>query len=267
MRPGNRVVEAFGGTEPVTPLAGGRGTAWRAGAVVLKPLDLAREELEWQAAVLGGLSDAAVRLSRPLRASSGELVVGGWTAWELVAGRHEPRRWAEIIAAGDRFHDLVADVPRPGFIDQRSHQWAIADRVAWGELPAADYVDAKHLAQLVATRRPVRAASSLIHGDLTGNVLFADGLAPAVIDISPYWRPRGLATAVVIADALVWEGAPDEVVDAGGGVDELGQLLLRALISRVVADHLVRCNQPGRPDDDDDPYLRPVELACALAGG
>jgi uncharacterized protein (TIGR02569 family) len=259
-------VEAFGGTEPVTPLAGGRGTAWRAGAVVLKPLDLAREELEWQAAVLGGLADGAVRLSRPLRASSGELVVGGWTAWEHVAGRHEPRRWAEIIAAGDRFHDLLADVPRPGFIDRRTHQWAIADRVAWGELPAAHYADAKHLTRLVSTRRPVRAASSLIHGDLTGNVLFADGLAPAVIDISPYWRPRGLATAVVIADALVWEGAPDEVVDAGGEVDELGQLLLRALIFRVVADHLVRRDEPVRPDDD-DPYLRPVELACALAGG
>jgi uncharacterized protein (TIGR02569 family) len=259
-------VEAFGGTEPVTSLAGGRGTAWRAGAVVLKPLDLAREELEWQAAVLGGLADGAVRLSRPLRASSGELVVGGWTAWEHVAGRHEPRRWAEIIAAGDRFHDLVADVPRPGFIDRRTHQWAIADRVAWGELPAAHYADAKHLTRLVSARRPVQAASSLIHGDLTGNVLFADGVAPAVIDISPYWRPRGLATAVVIADALVWEGAPAEVVDAGVGVAELGQLVLRALIFRVVADHLVRRDHSVRPGGD-DPYLRPVELACALAGG
>ena len=40
----------------------------------------------------------------------------------------------------------------------------------------------------------------LVHCDLTGNVLFAAGLPPAVIDISPYWRPPSYAEGVVVAD-------------------------------------------------------------------
>jgi hypothetical protein len=48
----------------------------------------------------------------------------------------------------------------------------------------------------------------LIHGDLTGNVLFHDELPPAIIDFTPYWRPLEFQSAVVVADALVWEGAP-----------------------------------------------------------
>jgi hypothetical protein len=38
-------------------------------------------------------------------------------------------------------------------------------------------------------------------------VLFHDGLPPAIIDFTPYWRPVGYASAIVVADALVWEGA------------------------------------------------------------
>ena len=60
----------------------------------------------------------------------------------------------------------------------------------WGELDARDIPVVKHLPALLAAVRPVSGvAPQLIHGDLTGNVLFGDGLAPAIIDLSPYWRP------------------------------------------------------------------------------
>ena len=55
-----------------------------------------------------------------------------------------------------------------------------------------------------------------MHGDLTGNVLFADDLAPAVIDFSPYWRPTGFASAIVVGDALLWEGADETLLAAVG---------------------------------------------------
>ena len=50
----------------------------------------------------------------------------------------------------------------------------------------------------------------VIHGDIGGNVLFADasGLPPAVIDVSPYYRPRSFADAVLVADAVAWDDAP-----------------------------------------------------------
>jgi len=113
----------------------------------------------------------------------------------------------------------------------------------------------------VVTRRQDRTSD----GDLTGNVLFSDGLPPAVIDFSPYWRPIAFASAVVVADALVWEGADENLVEAVAHIERFDQFLLRALIYRAVTDRLFRQDQPIRPDAA-DPYLRAVELACRLAG-
>ncbi len=70
----------------------------------------------------------------------------------------------------------------------------------------------------------------LVHGDLTGNVLFAAGLPPAVIDISPYWRPPSYAEGVVVADALCYHGA------SGSAFPMMGVPLTavaRALLFRV----------------------------------
>jgi hypothetical protein len=106
--------------------------------------------------------------------------------------------------------------------------------------------------------------SQLVHGDLTGNVLFAAGLPPAVIDFSPYWRPTGFASAVVVGDALLWEGADVSLLTAVAHVEDFPQLLVRALIFRAVVDALGRAGKPERPDDDDC-FLAPVELACSLA--
>jgi hypothetical protein len=46
-------------------------------------------------------------------------------------------------------------------------------------------------------------------------VLLSDGLAPAVIDMSPYWRPTAYAEAVVVVDALLWRRADSMLVDLG----------------------------------------------------
>ncbi len=216
--PPKEVLAAFGTTGEPLLLPGGTGRTWRAGDLVLKPLDRAPAEIEWQADVLSAVGPA-VRVAPPV-----PRIVEGWTAWRYVEGAHEPGRWLDIIAAGERLHDALASVPRPAeIVDAGVEPWATGDRVAWeGELfPGLDDV--------VGALRPVSDESTLIHGDLTGNVLFHDVLPPAVIDFTPYWRPRAFAAAVVVADALVWEGAPPELADV---VDP--QYLLRALIYRGV---------------------------------
>jgi uncharacterized protein (TIGR02569 family) len=204
------------------------------------------------------------RVARPQRSVDGSLVVDGWCALEWVEGRHEERRWADIVAAGESFHAALAGVPRPDFIDRRTDPWVIGDRVAWGELPAGDFARVKHLDRLAAALRPIDKPSQLIHGDLCGNVLFADPLPPAIIDFSPYWRPPAFASAIVVADALTSEGADESLLDAVDHVEDFPQFLLRALIYRVVTDRLFRENEPIRPDDA-DPYLPVVDLACRLA--
>src|SRR6185436_2377924 len=112
---------------------------------------------------------------------------------------------------GERFHSCLAAVARPAFIARRTDAGAVADRVAWGELPARDFEDVRHVAQLASALRPIVAPSGLIHGDLAGNVLFDERLPSAVIDFSPYWRPTAYASAIVVADALVREGAGEDV--------------------------------------------------------
>jgi uncharacterized protein (TIGR02569 family) len=258
--PPPHVLAAFGVSAEPEPLAGGTGTTWRCGDLVLKPLDVSDEELEWQGELLEGLPGDGFRVSR-LRGSS-----DGWCAWEHLAGEHRARAWPEAIAVGERFHTALVGVPRPAFLDRRTNHWAIGERVAWGELPAADFAQVKHLPRLVGALQPVdESASQLVHGDLTGNVLFADGMPPAVIDFSPSWRPTGFASAVVVGDALLWEGADESLLRAVEHVDDFPQLLVRALIFRAVVDALFHAGEPHRPDGDDS-FLAPVELACSLAG-
>jgi uncharacterized protein (TIGR02569 family) len=234
--PPSTVVRRFGASGQPEPLDGGRGRAWKVGDRVLKPLDADASEIEWQAAALSSLGQEGYRLSLPMRATDGSCVVEGWTAWPLLSGRHELARWTDIIDAGRRFHAEIAGLDKPRFIDERRHAWAIGDRVAWGELPDEAYRPIPFVAELSDRLRPIRATDQLIHGDLTGNVLFAEGESPAIIDLALYWRPIAYAEAIVVADALAWEGAGDELFDDAMRTEpDFGQLLARALIFRLVA--------------------------------
>jgi uncharacterized protein (TIGR02569 family) len=259
VRPPPDVLRAFDVSAAPEPLAGGRETAWRCGDLVLKPLDVSVEEAEWQGALFDRLDPGGFRLAR-LRGIS-----DGWCAWEYVAGEHRAGAWRDVIAVGELFHAAIACERRPRFLERRTNHWAVGERVAWGELSADDFRFVKHLARLLEALRPVdERAAQLVHGDLTGNVLFGDGLPPAVIDFSPYWRPTGFASAIVVGDALLWEGADASLLDAVAHVEDFPQLLVRALIFRAVVDALFRDGEPERPDDDDC-FLAPVELACSLA--
>ena len=122
--------------------------------------------------------------------------------------------------------------------------------MAWGErdpgsvLAAAPGPLAGQLRSLLAALRPVRLPAQLIHGDLGGNVLFAAGEPPAVIDFSPYWRPAGLALAVAAVDALTWSGADPAILDELAGEPELDQLLAHAHVYRLVTEVVFRRGDP-----------------------
>ncbi|MCU1483609.1 MAG: aminoglycoside phosphotransferase [Actinomycetia bacterium] len=224
------VLDAWAVTD-AQPLAGGQGEAFRAGSLVLKP---AGEPVpaEWLAATLDGLAVADdLRVVRPVRSMAGRWVVDGWAAWRWLGGEHGPGRWDDVLDVSARFHRAVADVPWSSAM-VASHRWAVADRVAWGELDAAL---PEQVQPLLERRRPVDLPRQLVHGDLGGNVLFHDVLPPAVIDVSPFWRPVGYADAVVVADAVAWGGGGDELVERLLR-DQGEQLLLRALLFRVAVD-------------------------------
>lgn len=233
LRPERDVLEAFGVAGEPEPLAGGTGRAWRVGDLVLKPLDA---DVAWQHSVLSQVEQDGFRVEVPLPE-----VVDGWTAWTYVAGRHEPGRWREIVAVGERFHRALPDV-RPPRVE---NAWETGDRVAWGELPYPAVAD------LLEVLEPVDETPSLIHGDLTGNVLFHDALPPAIIDLAPYRRPPTYASAIIVADALCWEGAPPELAELVPR-----QYLVRALVYRGVTS--LEFGGDGRVE---------LELARRIAAG
>ena len=268
MRPGPAVLASFGASADPVSLPGGEGTAWRAGEVVLKPAGDPRVA-RWTADLyrdlgpLGPLTarrDAGFRVPRPLGTAAGDWVAqdplgGAWVAWQWLPG--EPASWAGVspswpglIAASRAFHAALAGRPAPPWLGRDGSQWTIGDQVAWGErdpgtvLAAAPGPLAGQLRSLLAALRPVRLPAQLIHGDLGGNVLFAAGEPPAVIDFSPYWRPAGLALAIAAVDALTWSGADPAILDELDGEPELDQLLARAHVGRLITEVVSRRGDP-----------------------
>jgi uncharacterized protein (TIGR02569 family) len=250
------VLAAFGlaGVVPV-PLPGGQGSAWRAGQTVLKPADSVREG-RWFAEVCDGLAGPGFRVARPVRAVTGDWVAHGWGCYQWVPGAAADwsglsPRWPEMIAVSRALHAALAGVPVPSWWGAVENPWIIGDQVAWGERdpdpllgPAAGQV-AEQVRRLLAALRPVDLPSQLIHADLGGNVLFADDMAPAVIDFSPLVRPAGLPLAVAAVDALQWEQARPEVLDLLADEPELDQLLARALIYRQITEIIKHAGTAG----------------------
>ena len=235
--PAEHVRAAFGVRDqeaaPLPP-----GPAWRCGDVVLRPMDNAAQAA-WVAQTLDTLQVDGVRLARPLRSSDGRWVVGGWSATRALDGQPEPR-YDEVIAASLRLHTATAALPRPRFLDDRADLWTLADAVAWGErdvgeLPSGGGELAAELPGLVAARRPVELHPQIVHGELFGNVFFTESAPLAVIDFVPYWRPPEWAAAVIAVDALAWGGADTSLLRRWAGLPEWPQVLLRALLFRMLA--------------------------------
>jgi uncharacterized protein (TIGR02569 family) len=253
------VLEAFGVTAAPRRLPGGHGVTWRAGDIVLKPAE--GDISIWRAGVLAALPGSPrFRVARPLRAADGGWVCAGWEAMWAVGGEPAPRRIADVIDIGSAFHQAVATVPRPSFLDHRDDPWAYGDRLAWNEpVPGATTAASPLLAPLIAARTPLVSPAQIVHGDLLGNVLFANGLPPAVIDWSPYWRPPAWAYAVVVVDALCWHGARPDVLERFAHLPDWGQMLIRALIFRIAT-----WDAAGWRAQPESAYRPVVDLAIAF---
>ena len=239
------VVAAFGGdVAALARLPGGQGESWRAGTVVLKRVDDERE-VAWLAGLLEHVPDGPdFRVGRPITLPDGSWVADGWGATRWLEGSHEPARFDDLLATSDAFHRALASVPVPwpDFLRDRASPWAIGDRVAWGE--ASITADAGPVRTMFDRLMPLVSADwkgsapQVIHGDIGGNILFADanGLPPAIIDVSPYYRPDPSPNAILVADAVAWEHAPvtfGERFLASG--ESRAELLARAVVFRLAA--------------------------------
>jgi len=234
------ILQAFGVDGDPILLGGGEGRSFRVGDAVFKP---ARDpiEAEWSLQVMAHLASMQTpnfRVPTPLQASNNQCVFEGWTASEFVSGVDKIEgRWEELLDVSRALHEALRDVPKPEFMADRSHIWAKADRVAWGEASIEISSPLRQVFKdLMALRQDVDAKSQVIHGDLTGNVLFEETLPPVVIDFSPYWRPAEFADAIIVADGLLDHNQSRELVRLNGTSKFCLQMVVRALIFRLVSE-------------------------------
>lgn len=268
IHPPREVLDAFDvDGEDLVPLPGGQERSWRAGDVVLKPVN-DPTEAEWVAEVLSELPEAGFRVSRPTRSRHGRWIEHGWSVGRIVDGVHDHgvERWPEVLDTCRAFHSALAAIDPPAFVHARTDPWSIGDRAAWGTDEIVVHEALRPLVErLRAALAPIVLDAQVIHGDLAGNVLYAPGLAPAVIDFCPYVRPADHALAIVVNDAVAWFDAPWSIADHVSDVAHLPQLLRRAAIYRLVtSDRMVAA---GRRDDlsaEVAAHARVADLADAL---
>jgi uncharacterized protein (TIGR02569 family) len=209
-----------------------RATADRADLLIRPVADNATAA--WSASVLDTLHVDGVRIARPVRASDGRWVVGGWAACRLEAGVVEPRHDA-VVEVAMRLHDALVTVPRPRLLDDRDDLLTVSASAAWGERRLLlDMATGGELYTALAVhRRPVQLPAQVVHPELFGSVLFDGDGSPAVVDLSPAWRPAEWAAAVVVVDALAWGDADDGLIDRWSHLAEWPQMLLRAVLYRL----------------------------------
>jgi uncharacterized protein (TIGR02569 family) len=233
MRPPVAVLDALGLRDEPRLLEGGQGRTWRVGDLVVKPVDNPAEH-DWTCEVYAGWSHDEVAVPRAVPVGDG-WSVAGWAAYAYLPGRSaragDDPAWFRHVH--EVFHDAVADLPRPDFLDYRDDSWAYGDRVAWeGAAPQGSAETREVLARALSRLEVVELPAQVVHGDLGGNVL-RDGDRAAVIDWPPYWRPAGFALAVAALDAVCWEDADEALLDRWADVACWDQLLLRAVVYRM----------------------------------
>ena len=262
-QPPANVLRAFGVEEPPRPLAGGQGSSWAAGELVFKPGG--GPVHEWLAQTLVDVLADGFRLAAPVRTLDGTWSWEGWSATRWVEGSEpdhtKPSTWLDILEVGRAFHRAIAHLDRPDCLDARDDRWAVADRVAWGEHVVQLHPEFADLSRRLQRALEPLGPPQIVHADLTGNVLLSATLPPAVIDISPYWRPPEYADGVVVADALCWHGAQASLLDQAG--------VPTAAVARALLFRMTTTNEAvlhGRGDVDLADEARRYQLAAAAIG-
>lgn len=211
-------------------------SVWRCGGIVLKPVT-DRARAVWLARVLRRVDVAGLRIARPVRATDGRWIVGGWAASWYLSGTPECR-YDEIIPSALRLAQAVAAESRPGF--QPADTDALADRIAWEEtdFPIAENKGGRWFEVLAVARRQVRLPNQVVPGDLFGSMLFDGAEPPGIIAFDPYYRPAEWGAAIAAVDAVSWGGAGIELLHQWSHLPEWPQLLLRALLFRLAGHAL-----------------------------
>ena len=230
----SEILNAFGVSGVPILLPGGEGTCYRINDVVFKP---AKTDLEasWIAEINNNLTCDKFRVPKPIPAKNGAWVFDGWTANGFLSGEHRPGHYTQIIELSMVFHQSLVNTPKPDWFDNREDVFALADKMAWGEIPIPDFdITNGPLKKIFGLLHINRLPNQLVHGDWSpGQILFHDTLPPAVLDMTPYFRPENYPIADMLVSSIVDKNTDPSILDLGIPIADFDQLALRALIFRI----------------------------------
>lgn len=193
----------------------------RFGRVVVSP---ATETSVWSAKVREKIAGVVqgVRVARPVRATDGRLVVGGFAANEYAEGK-AAARIDEAIGASLLIDAALTSHPtQPPSAARENDPWAKADRAVWADVG----------------NDPAGVAANL---SMLRHCLF-DGMAPPAVSgfvPSAGPRPRGYTAAVVMVDGLLASAVDPGVIRRWAHIPRIDELVRSAYSFREAGqDHL-----------------------------
>jgi len=232
--PSVNVLDAFSIVEEPVFIHGGQGTTWKAGKFILKPIS-SEEEVDWCATTIEKLPQDTFRIPKYLKTTDGKYSVEGWCVLEFIKGQHLEAHWEEKIAVCRGFNNLLIGLSKPDFILKRTNPWAIADKMVFEKIPLSyDPRMEEYVVEVQKYLKPIDVEEQIIHGDITGNMLFADGELPGIIDFTPNWKAKEYALAILVVDAITWENADETIFNLIKDEQDIFQLLLRAAFFRTL---------------------------------
>ncbi len=232
--PNQDILNAFSVSGEPILLTGGEGNCYRVDNLVLKPT---RNSIEssWIAEINNTLENKKFRIPKPIKAKDGLWVYNAYVANEYLEGSVQKGKYIEAIKISKEFHKSLLNIPKPDWFDKKEDVFAVADRMAWGEMPVHDYQVANEPLKIIFNLlKKNHLPSQLIHGDWgPEQILFHETLSPVILDMTPYFRPAEYPIADMLISAIVNDGADISIIDLGKDIKDFDQLLLRAFIFRI----------------------------------
>lgn len=264
-----KVAQLFGrNTSPVL-LKGGQREVYKVDNIVLKPTNNPRESEELAELVQTISAHPKLRIPRSVKSFHGNWVELGHAAWEFLEGTHMNSNYAKKLQICDFFAEAFEWIKeKPNFINLRKDSWSTADRVTWGELEKEYPTPFQNILEEVTQHLlPLQLKNQIIHGDITGNILFDEEDLPAVIDLTLYWRPKDYAKALLVVDAITWENANPNLYESVSDLPKIDQLLLRAGLRRIIenSEHVEALGKdPNKALNESKKYLKTLQYLNLL---